>query len=166
MSEKPCLIILNGTSSAGKTSTAKEMQKLDDSFMHLQMDMFWNMAPAHVEADSKRYPKLKFVMMDTVKSLLNYGHNVIFDTVAFGEQVGMLRDNFKSFDPFIAVLKAEQKTNQADEVLLKDLISTFHYDSIIVSEAKNVIDKSRNLKAEVLLLGGSKSQRSLKCALH
>jgi len=68
--------------------------------------------------------------------------------------------------PFLnAAIKAQQKNIKGDDVPLKDLIPTFHYDSIIVSDAKNIIDKSRSLNAEVLLLGGSTSQRFLKMAL-
>ncbi len=68
--------------------------------------------------------------------------------------------------PFLnAAIKAQQKNIKGHDVPLKDLIPTFHYDSIIVSDAKNIISKSRSLKAEVLLLGGSTSQRFLKMAL-
>lgn len=62
-------------------------------------------------------------------------------------------------------IKQQQKQVKGDDVSLKSLIPTFHYDSILVSNAKNIIDKSRNLKAEILLLGGSKSQKFLKMAL-
>jgi pimeloyl-ACP methyl ester carboxylesterase len=64
-----------------------------------------------------------------------------------------------------AAIKAQQKGIKEDDVPLKDLIPTFHYDSIIVSDAKNIINESKNLRAEVLLLGGSTSQRFLKMAL-
>ncbi len=69
--------------------------------------------------------------------------------------------------PFLnAAIKTQQKNIKGDDVPLKHLIPTFHYDSIIVSDAKNIINKSRSLSAEVLLLGGSTSQRFLKWALE
>jgi pimeloyl-ACP methyl ester carboxylesterase len=69
-------------------------------------------------------------------------------------------------NPFMNfAIKQQQKQLKEDDVPLKALIPTFQYDSILVSNAKNIIDKSRNLKAEVLLLGGSKSQKFLTMAL-
>jgi len=62
-------------------------------------------------------------------------------------------------------MNRQQKQVKGDDVPLKALIPTFRYDSILVSGAKNIINKSRNLKAGVLLLGGSKSRKFLKMAL-
>lgn len=45
----PQIIILNGTSSAGKSSTAKALQKLADGcFLHVAFDTFLEMLPNHI----------------------------------------------------------------------------------------------------------------------
>ena len=53
------IIWLNGTSSSGKTSLAKELRRLlDDHFMHVCFDAFYQMLPAHFKpltADDSRY---------------------------------------------------------------------------------------------------------------
>ena len=63
-------------------------------------------------------------------------------------------------------LKAEAKKEKAnDEVFLNELIPTLHYDSKIVFESEGIIDKCKNIKADILLLGGQKSMNFLKTAL-
>ena len=41
-----------------------------------------------------------------------------------------------------------------------------NYDSKIVIESKDILEKCRNIQAKILLLGGQKSQRYLKSALE
>jgi pimeloyl-ACP methyl ester carboxylesterase len=78
---------------------------------------------------------------------------------------------FKKLPAFITApflnfgIKAQAKKATGDGVLLKDLVPTFHYDRIIVANAVDIIAQSKNLKAEVLLLGGTKSQKFLGMAL-
>lgn len=48
------------------------------------------------------------------------------------------------------------------KIALRDLVPTYHHDLIVVHGAKQLIDEARNVKAEVLLLHGAKSQDFLK----
>ena len=82
------------------------------------------------------------------------------DSSMFAVLPGFITAPFMNF-----AINGQQKDVKGDDVPLKALIPTFRYDSILVSGAKNIIDESRNLKAEVLLLGGSKSQKFLRMAL-
>lgn len=75
-------IVLNGTSSSGKTSIAKSLQKkLTKPFLHVQLDAFWNMVPSHVKANSSNFPYMKHIIMDTTRSMLKHEAPFILDTV-------------------------------------------------------------------------------------
>lgn len=52
-----------------------------------------------------------------------------------------------------------------DEVSFKVLIPTFHYDYELVKEESGQLEKFRNLKAEILLIGGTESPSFLKKSL-
>jgi len=56
----------------------------------------------------------------------------------------------------------EKHDAKPGDVKFKELLPTFRNDYRIVSEAENLIDEAKNLKADVLLLSGSKSPRYLK----
>jgi hypothetical protein len=63
-------------------------------------------------------------------------------------------------------IKAEaNKDLKKDEVSLKTLIAAMQYDIKTVNESKEIINNCENLKADILLLGGQKSQHYLKTAL-
>jgi pimeloyl-ACP methyl ester carboxylesterase len=63
-------------------------------------------------------------------------------------------------------IKADAKKGKADyEVSLKDLIPTYHYDAKIVFESEGIIEKCKDIKADILLLGGQKSWSYLKIVL-
>jgi pimeloyl-ACP methyl ester carboxylesterase len=65
-------------------------------------------------------------------------------------------------------IKADAKDkegNGKNEVSLKTLISTMHFDPKLVSQSDDIITKCKSLRADVLLLGGQKSQQYLKAAL-
>ena len=79
------VIILNGTSSAGKTSIAKVIQELsDEPYLHLSLDMFWNMTPAKIPANSKNFPHMRKALAKSVYALATTGHNVVVDIVVAG----------------------------------------------------------------------------------
>ena len=50
-------------------------------------------------------------------------------------------------------------------MLLKDLLTTRHYDNVLVNETEGKIDIYKEISAEVLLIGGSKSSLFLKHSL-
>lgn len=79
------LIVLNGASSAGKTTLALSFQQYsEDVFLHCTVDMFWNMTPRKIPANSMNSPSLKPAMADCVLALIYGGHNVIVDIVMAG----------------------------------------------------------------------------------
>ena len=70
-------------------------------------------------------------------------------------------------EPFMNIainLEAKEKVNK-DEVPLKALIAAMQYDIQIVNQSRGIIDKCKNIRIEILLLGGQKSQRYLKVGL-
>lgn len=64
-------------------------------------------------------------------------------------------------------INANAKKQTGDDVPFKTLIPTMHYDLILVRESgsSGMIGRCKDLKAEILLLGGTKSLRYLKLAL-
>ncbi|HEY9256711.1 alpha/beta hydrolase [Chitinophaga sp.] len=68
--------------------------------------------------------------------------------------------------PFLnTAIKADAKKTTGDNVSLKDLIHTMHYDLILIHESIGMINKSKSINAEILLMGGTKSQQFLKRSL-
>ncbi len=81
------VFVLNGTSSSGKTTLAKELQQqFEEVYLHCSSDMFWNMTPRHIPASSINFPNLKLAMAQSIKSLALTGHNVVVDTIFLGRQ--------------------------------------------------------------------------------
>ena len=69
--------------------------------------------------------------------------------------------------PLMKAAGRNRKENQPDEdVPLAVLIPTFYYDRIIVGNAADLIEKSKKIQADILLLGGTKSKKFLKRALN
>ena len=68
--------------------------------------------------------------------------------------------------PFMKfAIEAEEKEVKGDDVPIKALIPTMHFDPQLVLETEGKLENFRALHAHVLLLGGSKSQKYLKAAL-
>ena len=81
------VLILNGTSSSGKSSLAKLIQSLADKpYLLLSLDAFWDMTPAHIPAGSKHFPNMKLAIAKAVKGLCDTGHYVIVDTIFCGNK--------------------------------------------------------------------------------
>jgi pimeloyl-ACP methyl ester carboxylesterase len=59
----------------------------------------------------------------------------------------------------------DKETNGKNEVPLKTLISNMRYDAKAVIKSEGIIDRCKNITADVLLLGGQRSQLYLKTAL-
>jgi pimeloyl-ACP methyl ester carboxylesterase len=62
-------------------------------------------------------------------------------------------------------ISAESVQTNNDMAPLKTLIPTVHYDTQIVKELEDSLERFRAIHAEVLLLGGSRSRTYLKTAL-
>lgn len=81
------VIVLNGTSSSGKSTLAKRIQSIStEVFLHLTLDMFWDMTPTRVPASSKHFPNMKKAIAKAAKGLSETGHNVIVDIIFSGKQ--------------------------------------------------------------------------------
>jgi len=63
------------------------------------------------------------------------------------------------------MIKGQMKKIDETELPLAELVPTFRYDSKVVSESLPLIEKAKDIKAEVLLLGGAKSHHYLSIAL-
>ena len=62
-------------------------------------------------------------------------------------------------------MKSEEKKGSGGYVPMRELASTLRYDFQLVVEMSEKLESFRALRAEVLLLGGSKSPTYLKVAL-
>ncbi len=63
-------------------------------------------------------------------------------------------------------LRAQAKDVKGDDVSVRDLVLTMRYDAQAVRQSADLVDEARQLKAHVLLLGGSKSPNYLKTAVR
>jgi hypothetical protein len=65
----------------------------------------------------------------------------------------------------LAVKADGDEIKNNDEVPIKELIPTMHYDPQLVLETQGKLNEFKSLNTPVLLLGGSKSQKYLKDSL-
>lgn len=76
------IIILNGTSSSGKTTLSKAIQQQSANiFLHFSLDAFWNMTPSNISANSVNFPMMKLAMAKSIYALAQTGHNLVVDTI-------------------------------------------------------------------------------------
>ena len=81
------IIILNGASSSGKTTLARELQsQYSAAYLLCSLDAFWDMTPYKIPAGSNNFPKIKLAMAKSVRALAETGHNVIVDIVFCGQK--------------------------------------------------------------------------------
>ena len=81
------VIILNGTSSSGKTTLARELQsQCSEVYLLCSLDAFWDMTPYCIPAGSKNFPNMKLALAKSVRALAETGHNVIVDIVFCGQK--------------------------------------------------------------------------------
>jgi chloramphenicol 3-O phosphotransferase len=81
------VIVLNGTSSSGKTTLARELQsQYSEVYLLCSLDAFWDMTPYGVPAGSKNFPNMKRALAKSVRALAETGHNVIVDIVFCGQK--------------------------------------------------------------------------------
>jgi chloramphenicol 3-O phosphotransferase len=81
------VIVLNGTSSSGKTTLARAFQaQSTEVYLLCALDAFWDMTPYKIPAGSKNFPNMKLALAKSVRALAETGHNVIVDLVFCGEK--------------------------------------------------------------------------------
>ena len=107
------IIVLNGTSSSGKTSIAKSIQSIsEDVFLRCPLDSFWDMTPSDIAAGSDNFPNMKLAMAKSVKALAETGHNVVVDIIFSGA---------KTYHEFSSVLQGMDVTIVKVECPLDEL---------------------------------------------
>ena len=85
--KKGNVIVLNGTSSSGKTTIARQLQStLPEVYLLCSLDAFWDMTPYKIPAGSSNFPNMKLALAKSVKALAETGHNVIVDIVFCGQK--------------------------------------------------------------------------------
>ncbi|WDE02599.1 chloramphenicol phosphotransferase CPT family protein [Thalassomonas actiniarum] len=101
------VIVLNGASSSGKTTLARQLQsKLSEVYLLCSLDAFWDMTPYGVSAGSKNFPNMKLALAKSVKALAETGHNVIVDIVFCGQKTYLeLTNELELFN--LKVIKVE-----------------------------------------------------------
>lgn len=110
------IIILNGPSSAGKSSITKELQfQLDSIYLHLPLDSFLAMVPDHIEEKAPLYEKTIPTLIDSAVSLVKNQNNVIADVVLFPENMTLFVDKLKNFSSHFIAITASLKTLQHRE---------------------------------------------------
>lgn len=88
--KKGNIILLNGVSSAGKTTLTKAIQsRLDVPYYHICCDDFMSMSPKHIldKQFSKQLDVTQSMMQDVVKLYSDRGHHVIVDDVILDDNV-------------------------------------------------------------------------------
>jgi pimeloyl-ACP methyl ester carboxylesterase len=81
----------------------------------------------------------------------------------FGKYFGPIQSLLDIFPRFLLVriftrfLRNDAKNIKGDDVPLQILFPTFHYDYQLIAEMKGTLENFKAVRAEVLLLGGSKS---------
>jgi len=98
--------------------------------------------------------KMAEAMVTFVKNFARY-----FDFRAF---LLSLLPRFLLAGMLMQFMQIEAKIVKGDEVPFRELLPTFHFDHKLVVEAKGALEKCKAVRAEVLLLGGSKSPSFLK----
>ena len=140
----PKVIFLNGPSSSGKTSVAKELQRiLPDAYMHIGIDKIISMMPDHLNdcqggraehgfwwkkrVDAEGNLVCDIMLGDVAKrvsaslkslvvALLQDGHNVIIDEVCISkEQATIWKETLQSFDVLYVGVTADMTTLEARE---------------------------------------------------
>lgn len=128
-------IIINGPSSSGKTSVAKALQrKIGAPLLHFQLDMFWNMVPDHIEANSKNFPDMKDVLINTAQDLMSRHYSIVMDIVGNSENIDKLKDALGNYKVYTVGLTARLDILQTREIerqnrktgLAESQLSGFH----------------------------------------
>ena len=105
---KPQIIIMNGTSSAGKSSAAIYIRdNIDDSFLHFQWDDFLKALPDNKKATDEDKKKLPALFQKAANEYLSNDQSLILDIVCVpGKTFEELVDTFSEYDPLTVRIRA------------------------------------------------------------
>lgn len=132
------IIVLNGTSSAGKSSIAKEQQcQFKETYLHIQMDDFLRMIPEGKKDYDDLFCKMvEHGITDSIKPLLDLNYKIILDTVFTSENMQVFNQRMNGFDANIVAVtssletlkKRERIRGDRDIGLAESQYSTIHND--------------------------------------
>lgn len=112
------VIVLNGTSSAGKSSIAKALKKeflaQDNLFLHFQMDTIWDMLPEGVKGS--RLENKVPIIFGSAKALTDNGHNVVMDIVCPAGPIDTIKDKFNNCNVVLVGVYANIETLKQREI--------------------------------------------------
>ncbi len=131
------VIVLNGTSSSGKTTLAKAFQSISSQqYLHCSLDAFRNLTPPIIAANSTNFPKLKLAMAKSIKALAETGHNVIVDTVLLGKTNGQqLKTELEGLEcVFVKVECSSDQLNKREQARGNRRIGLAESQFIIIHE--------------------------------
>lgn len=115
------VIVLNGPSSAGKTSIAKVLQaKLETPYLHVLVDAFWGMVPKHIPDDSVHFPNMKYAFIDAAKAVVDHGHNIILDAVFAPATMRLFCEKLNTHEIFSVAVTADVEILRSREVARGD----------------------------------------------
>lgn len=100
--QTPDIIFLNGTSSSGKTTLSKSLQRqLEAIYLHVPLDAFGSMFPESKLGDqelcSSAAPRLFAGFYRSIAALVECGNKVIVDTVVHQHRVQVFEPLFEPF---------------------------------------------------------------------
>lgn len=114
------IILLNGTSSSGKTSLARALQTLlharGETYYHLEADLLRDMHPQRQRTKQVSMPTLLQAIPACVAALAAAGNNLLVDDVFHGEQ---LRNYVETLTLF-SVLYVGVRCSRQDELLRRE----------------------------------------------
>ncbi len=171
---KPKVIILNGASSVGKTSTAKAIQEFASKpYMHLQMDAFLAMLPRRLDnnADGLLFrnigreqkpeitissgpslAKLMAGMRSAIAAMAKQGNNLIVDDVLWDQKdFDEYRELLAEFDPKFVLLDApldiieERERARGDRMLG---LARWQFDRVRQLRSYDLVVETSNSNAE------------------
>lgn len=104
MVDKGNIVILNGVSSAGKTTLAKAIQdSLDTAYYHICSDDFMHMTPRQILHDDfeRQMCITQRIMRETIALFSDHGHHVVVDDVIIDSPEGnWLHDYYQRFQGY------------------------------------------------------------------
>ncbi|TQV81501.1 chloramphenicol phosphotransferase CPT family protein [Aliikangiella coralliicola] len=153
------IIVLNGTSSSGKTTVAREIQSnSSEIYLLCSLDAFWDMTPHGIPAGSVNFPNMKLALARSVKALAETGHNVIVDIIFCGlktynefkqELKGFNVSLIKIYCPLEELIKRELARGDRKPGLAESQLDSVHsgviYDLSINTSAGNSSECAQNI---------------------
>jgi chloramphenicol 3-O phosphotransferase len=137
------ILLLNGTSSSGKTSLAKALQAaLPQQYLHVQLNAFRDMEPVgyfsreQVAYGSLRVAALCRAMHATVAEFAAHGQNVIFDHVLSAEAWHYLFEDFREQTLYLVgvhcsieeLVRRERARGDGEHGLAESQVGQIHKD--------------------------------------